>query len=110
VSEPIQAAIAEESQRRLRSLSPTAISALENLLADPSHRHHARGIGMVLDRADPVQTQHNLVVEHKEPRELVAATKAVLARVEALARRAGLRELPPPIDAEYSVVSESAAQ
>lgn len=52
VSDSIQAAISEESQRRLRSLSPTAITALENLLADPTHRDHARGIDMVLDRAD----------------------------------------------------------
>jgi nucleotide-binding universal stress UspA family protein len=104
VSDSIQAAIAEESQRRLRSLSPTAITALENLLADPTHRDHARGIGMVLDRADPVATSHNITVEHKAPHEVVAATREVLARIEELARRAGIHQLPPPIDAEFSVV------
>jgi hypothetical protein len=110
VSDKIQAAIAEESQRRLRSLSPTAVQALENLLANPEHRDHARGIGMVLDRADPLQTTHNVVVENKTPREFERATKAVLARIEELARRAGLPALPPPIDAEFAVVSEEAAE
>jgi phage terminase small subunit len=109
MSGPIQAAIAEESQRRLRSLSPTAITALENLLADPTHRDHARGIGMVLDRADPLSTTHTVKVEHKAPHELVAATKEVIARIHELAQRAGIKNLPPPIDAEYSVVSEGAA-
>jgi phage terminase small subunit len=109
VSDSIQAAIAEESQRRLRGLSPTAITALENLLGDPTHRDHARGIGMVLDRADPVATSHNITVEHKAaPHEVVAATKEVLARIEELARRAGIPQLPPPIDAEFSVVPQGA--
>jgi phage terminase small subunit len=110
VSDSIQAAIAEESHRQLRSLSPSAIQALENLLADPSHRDHARGIGMILDRSDQVQTTHNVVVEHKEPAAVVAATKKVLERIEELARRAGLPQLPPPIDAEYSVIQEGAGQ
>jgi hypothetical protein len=32
-----------------------------------------------------------------------------LARIHELARRAGLKGLPAPIDADYSVVSEGAA-
>jgi phage terminase small subunit len=112
VSDKIQAAIAEESQRRLRSLSPTAVQALENLLANPDHRDHARGIGMVLDRADPLQTQHNVVVEHKAPHELVRATKDVLERINQLALSAGLEpaRLAAPIDVECTVVSEGAPE
>ncbi|HUI12559.1 MAG TPA: hypothetical protein VL048_03705 [Xanthobacteraceae bacterium] len=110
VSDKIQAAIAEESQRRMRGLSPRAIKALEDLIDDPTHRDHARGIAMVLDRSDPVATTHNVVVEHREPHELVKATEKVLARIEELAARAGVRELPPPIDAEFSVVPVEGAQ
>ena len=108
-SGPIQAAIAEHSARVLRGLSPSAIKALEDLIADPKHRDHARGIAMILDRSDPVQTTHNVVVDHKSDREVVAATKEVIARIHELARRAGMKELLPPIDAEFSVVSEGAA-
>jgi hypothetical protein len=108
-SEPIQAAIAEHSARVLRGLSPSAIKAFEDLIADPKHRDHARGIAMVLDRSDPLQTTHNVVVDHRSEREVVAATKEVIARIHELAHRAGLKELQPPIDAEYSIVSEGAA-
>lgn len=108
-SEPIQAAIAEHSQRVLRGLSPSAIKALEDLIADPKHRDHARGIAMILDRSDPLQTTHNVIVDHRSERQLVAATKEVIARIHELAQRAGLKELPPPIDAEYSIVPEGAA-
>jgi hypothetical protein len=109
-SEPIQAAIAEHSARVLRGLSPSAIKALEDLIADPKHRDHARGIAMILDRSDPLQTTHNVVVDHKSHRELERATKEVIEKIHELARRVGLPQLAPPIDAEYSVVSESAAQ
>jgi phage terminase small subunit len=108
VSDAIQAAIAEESQRRLRSLSPTAIQALENLLSDSTHRDHARSIGMVLDRADPVSTTHTVRVERSTPDEIVAATEKVMARIHELAQRAGLQKLPPPIDAEYTVIEGDA--
>lgn len=108
VSAGIQAAIAEELQRRLRSLSPTALQALENLLSNPDHRDHARGIAMILDRADPVSTTHTVKVEHSTPDEIVAATEKVMARIRELAQRAGLPKLPPPIDAEYVVVQEDA--
>lgn len=103
-SDRIQAAIAEESQRRGRALAPAAVQALEKLIYSPEHRDHARGIAMVLDRSDPLQTTHTVKVEHKTPRELEAATNKVLARIEQLARDAGLPALPPPIDAEFEEV------
>lgn len=108
VSAGIQVAIAEELQRRLRSLSPTAVQALENLLSNPEHRDHARSIAMVLDRADPVSSTHTVKVEHSTPNEIAAATEKVMARIHELAQRAGLQKLPPPIDAEYVVVQEEA--
>jgi hypothetical protein len=105
-SEPIQRAIAEYSQRMLRGLSPTAIKSLENLLGNPEHKDHARGIAMVLDRSDPIETTHNLVVNHRSEQQLVAATKEVIERIHALAKRVGLPQLAPPLDADFSVVSE----
>jgi hypothetical protein len=109
-SDTIQAAIAEESHRRLRGLSPIAIQGLERLITTPEHKDFARGLAMVLDRSDPVETTHNVKVEHKAPAQVVAATKAVLARIDELARRAGLPQLVPPIDAEFTVVSEGATK
>jgi hypothetical protein len=50
------------------------------------------------------------VVEHKEPHEVIAATTAVLARIDELARRAGIRDLPPLVDAEFTIVPEGANQ
>lgn len=108
-SDKIQAAIIEESQRRGRALAPAAIQTLEKLLASPDHRDHARSIAMVLDRSDPLQTTHTVKVEHKTPRELVAVTNKVLARIDELARAAGLPSLPPTIDAEYHEVADASS-
>ena len=60
----VQLAIQEEAKKRLRGASPAAISALLQLIADPTHKDHARGIAMVLDRATPVETTHNVQVTH----------------------------------------------
>ena len=107
--ERVQDAIAEESHKRLRALSPTAISALEKLIGNPQHKDFARGLAMVIDRADPVQTTHTVKVE--DTRALPAgAIDKVLARIDGLARRAGL--VPPPapvIEGEFKVVSPEEA-
>ena len=104
----VQAAIVEYSHRVMRAIPPEAIRALKELIRDPKHKDHARGIAMVLDRADPLQSLHTVKVEdNRAPTE--KATLKVLERINELARRAGLR-LPAPIDAEYSVVSEGADQ
>jgi hypothetical protein len=61
----ILAAIFEEDQRRIRSSAPRAVMALQNLLEDPSHKDHARGIGMVMDRVHPVETRQVIDVTHR---------------------------------------------
>jgi phage terminase small subunit len=63
-NEKILAAIAEEDKRRVRVLGPRAIRAAEKLVEDPTHRDHARGISMMLDRTVPVETRHEVVVRH----------------------------------------------
>jgi hypothetical protein len=105
----VQEAIKEHSHRVMRSIPPEAIRALKNLLRDPKHRDHARAIGMVLDRTDPLQTVTTLKVEDSRPPS-VEATQAVLDRIEMLMQRAGL--LPksaPVIDGECRDVTERAA-
>jgi hypothetical protein len=62
--ERILAAMHEEDQRRIRSSAPRAIMALSNLIEDPDHKDHARGIGMVLDRVHPAETRHTVDVVH----------------------------------------------
>jgi hypothetical protein len=41
-----------------------AVAAVMNLVNDPTHRDHARGVSMVLDRVDPAQTHHLVDVQH----------------------------------------------
>ena len=60
----ILAAIHEEDQKRIRASAPRAIRALEHLIEDPTHRDHARGIGMVLDRVHGVEQRHVVDVHH----------------------------------------------
>jgi hypothetical protein len=95
----VQAAIAEYSQRVLRAIPPEAIRALKNLIRDPKHKDHARGIAMVLDRADPVQTTHTIKVEDNRPPS-IEVTQAVLDRIEALMHRAGLAPPAKVIDGD----------
>lgn len=85
--EKIQAALAEEDQKRIRAAAPRAIRALEHLIETPSHRDHGRALGMVLDRVHPVETTHRVEVEH---RHAVAAPEDVIARIREIAARVGV--------------------
>ena len=60
----ILAALHEEDQKRIRASAPRAIRALTNLIEDPGHRDHVRGISMVLDRVHPAETHHTVEVHH----------------------------------------------
>jgi hypothetical protein len=59
------AAIAEEARKIVRAGAPEAAKALLELVRDPEHRDHARGIAMVLARTDPEVQRHDLQVTHK---------------------------------------------
>ena len=98
----VQEAIAEHSHRVMRTIPPEAIRALKDLIRDPKHRDHMKAIAAVIDRTDPLQTLHTVkVVDTRPPSP--EAIERVLKRIDELAQRAGL-SLPPPIDADYSVV------
>jgi hypothetical protein len=101
-ADEVQEAIAEHSHRVMRTIPPEAIRALKELIRDPKHRDHMKAIAAVIDRTDPLQTLHTVKVEDNRP-PTPEAIERVLARIDQLARRAGL-SLPPPIDGEFVVV------
>jgi hypothetical protein len=59
------AAIAEEARKIVRSGAPEAAKALLNLVRDPEHKDHARGIAMLLARVDPEVQHHDMQVTHR---------------------------------------------
>jgi phage terminase small subunit len=63
--EKILAAIAEQDKLRIRASAPRAIRALQHVVENPDHRDHIRAVGMVLDRAHPLQTHHTVDVVHR---------------------------------------------
>ena len=97
--ERVLAALHEEDQKRIRASAPRAIRALESLIEDPTSRDHARGIAMVLDRVHPVETVHNVRVNH-DATPALRATAEVMQRISDLAAKVGinLNDLPPLID------------
>ena len=92
--ERVLAAIAEEDQKYIRSSAPRAIGALARLIENPNAKDHARGIAMVLDRTMPLETVHNVKIEH-EASSSMKATAEVFERIMELAARA---RVPPMID------------
>jgi hypothetical protein len=63
--ERIQAAIAEEARKLLRGSAPEATKALIELVRNPEHKDHVRGIAMMLARTDPEITRHDMNIVHK---------------------------------------------
>lgn len=108
--ERVLEAIAEEDQKRIRASAPRAIGALSRLIEDPRHKDHARGIAMVLDRVHPVETVHNVKVQH-DAAPALRATAEVLARIASLAARAGIdvSRMPDMIDVTPTQTPEKAA-
>jgi hypothetical protein len=63
--ERMQAAIAEEARKVLRGCAPEATKALLELVRNPEHKDHARGIAMMLARTDPEITRHDMNIVHR---------------------------------------------
>lgn len=67
----IQNAIAEETKRRLRAAGPAAVIAIEQIIADPSHRDRLKASMAVIERHDPVaqriegKIEHTHVIDHE---------------------------------------------
>jgi phage terminase small subunit len=98
--ERIIAAIAEEARKLLRGGAPEAVKALQNLVRNPEHKDHARGISMVLARTDPEVQQHDLHISHRiidadqEALEELRAARALGATREKLLELFGGNYLP----------------
>lgn len=115
------AAIQEVTRKRIRSLGPAAIEALQNLIKSPGHKDHARGLAMALDRIDPQVTKQEIDVTHtivdhtKEALETLRYMKSIGATREMLEAHFGFtglsryeallaRENVKVIDAQYTEV------
>jgi hypothetical protein len=95
--ERVIAAIGEEDQKHIRGAAPRALRALDRLIETPNHKDHARGIAMVLDRAMPLETVHNVTAAHKHDVTPDAKeTAQILQRIAELAAKFCVR-LPAPI-------------
>jgi phage terminase small subunit len=110
--ERVLTAIHEEDQKRIRASAPRAIGALSRLIETPSHKDHARGIAMVLDRVHPAETVHKVDVNHKhDVTPGFKETAEVMERITALAAKFSVK-LPPSrvIDGEVVETEPRAIQ
>jgi hypothetical protein len=97
-----QQAIAEYSVAAVRGgLAPDVVRGIRNVVNDPRHRDHAKILSLVYSRLDPEQTL--VKVQDERPAQFVAATKEVLDRIEAIAKKYNLGwPSPQIIDGECS--------
>lgn len=97
----IQDAIVEETKRRLRTLGPAAVSAIEGVLANSLHRDHYRAAVEVYDRIDPKVTKvegsihhtHEIVNHDKEAVEQLQTLQSLKVPEEKLVELFGLNGL-----------------
>jgi hypothetical protein len=97
----IQAAIRETFAGVVHSLAPNAARELRFKLDDRKDRDQIKALQMITDRMAPVEQTLAVKVDYRPPSEEITAQ--VFARIQELARRAGLPP-PPVIDAEFEVV------
>ena len=85
----IVAAISEEARKMLRAGAPEAVKAIQNLVRDPTHKDHARALGMVLDRVDPITTHQIIDVSHRH----IDAQQEAIEELRALRQLGVTREV-----------------
>jgi hypothetical protein len=64
-SPKIVEAIGEESRRLIRLGAPEAVGALLKLVRDPASPHHFRALDAIIQRSDPLKTEHSINVTHR---------------------------------------------
>jgi len=103
----IKSAIREYAEMYSHRILPAAMRAVKHGIYDNAHKDHARFTSMVLDRTIPVETISTVKIEDHRPAATAEQIERVIQRIEALARRAGIVVLPPPIEGEFTVVDET---
>jgi hypothetical protein len=111
--ERVQAAFAEQDQLFIRASAPRAIRALSALIENPKAKDHARGISMILDRTMPLETIHNVKVEHDVTPNAME-TARIMERIAELSAKfsvklpAPMRQIGGPIiDGEATLISQA---
>lgn len=87
------AAIGELSRKILRVGAPEAANALLAVIRNADHKDHVRALGMVLDRADPIETRARVDVTVKVEDEDERALEELKAARALGATRLKLQEL-----------------
>jgi hypothetical protein len=82
-------AIAEEAKKVVRGVGHAeAVSAIMNMLRDPTHRDHARAVEMIMSRADVVVSKQSIDVTHRHEN----PDRVALEELQALRQLGATRE------------------
>ena len=85
----MRAAIVEYSKSAVRSITPQAIAAVRDLIANPKSKHHMHAVNAVLNRTDPLpQPTTNINIDNTVRVEM--SGDAMIARVRELALKHGI--------------------
>jgi hypothetical protein len=116
--------MAEVTRKTIRSHAPQALAAVQEILADPTHKDRLKAANVVLERLDPTVVKHDVNVRHEivdRDADMVAYLRKLLAlgvSREKLEEELGYSDLPryerllaledaskgvPVIEAEYTV-------
>jgi hypothetical protein len=117
-------ALQEEARKTIKSLVPSAITAVKDILTNTTHKDRAKVALNLIERTSPTVTQHNVTIEHKvdHDAEAVAQLRMLkslgvarerleevfgfsgLSRYENLLAIEDAKNKPAIVDAEYTVV------
>lgn len=94
-SKPILQAIHATSWAFLHSLTTPALSALSDVLRDPTHRDRVRAAALILDRTGfHAQSQHTVVVENHNTLMLGKPSAEVMQQLVEAALKVGIENMP----------------
>jgi phage terminase small subunit len=97
----IQGALQAETRRRLRTMGPEAVQAIDQIMTDPHHKDRLKAANLIIERVDPQTTRLEATVTHEVNHHLDAlnelrALKALgvsQAKLEELYGYTGLQKL-----------------
>jgi len=104
----VQAAMREESERRLRGAAILATSRLIEIANSPGHKDQVRALGMILDRVGlPATSEQTINVKHEtvSDQEMVSKIVALCQEMKLDPRQMLGKVDGLVIDAEYQVIN-----